>query len=101
MRNNRDLIQKLEEIEQELRTLRLTLTERESGASATTDTENQRTDQYRVGEYVKVNSPNFVLGQERIAKVIKYNPRTGYYSLVGKRFGKSSVRKWNGLSKLE
>ena len=90
MRTDTELIDRLLEIEQELRELRLSIIEREDGRLA-----NHLATEIRVGDIVRILNPNF--GQESVARVTKVNPDSGYYTLKGKRFGLTIIRKRKNL----
>ena len=88
-----DLIERLTELERELRELRLSITECEDRRLA-----NQVAQELQVGDLVRILNPTF---GETVGRVVKVNRDTEYYTLRGRRFGLRIIRKRKNLQLLE
>ena len=97
MKTDKEIIEEIERIEEQLKALRISIAEK--GEARNLEAKAKPDPTFKIGDRVQVKNPNF--GQESVGKVVKTNPKSGFVTIAGKRFGRRIRRLEKNLKKLD
>ena len=97
-KGRKDDIERIEEIEDLLKALKLSVLEQRVGTEQTSGEERRPSHGLAVGDEVVVLNPR--PGQERDGRITKVNNETGFVTIVGLNFGDRISRKHTNVRKI-